>query len=545
MTDSKTLFLVVCATVAFSVASSRAEEATGRPNILLLLADDLGWSDLGCYGSEIHTPNLDALAANGLRFTQFYNCARCCPARASLLTGLYPHQAGMGLMAGGPKPGPLGYEGRLTDRCVTIPEVLKTGGYRCYAVGKWHLNSATGPIARGFDEFYGMLGGFNSCWQEKPFFSRLPADRTPRAYTPGTFYSTDVFADYALDFLADGRASRKPWFLYLAFNAPHFPLHAPEKDIARYEPIYQHGWDKIRAQRLARQQAMGLVSRDLQLPPRSHVPANFVNRQTGWADQDNPAWDSLEVDRRADLARRMAVYAAMIDRMDAAIGRVVTDLKQHGELENTLILFLSDNGACAEWDPYGFDGQSGPKNVLHKGAELKKVGGPESYISYGSGWANACNTPWKLYKHYGHEGGISTPLIVHWPAHIKAKGDWRTHLGHVMDFLPTFAEITGCQYPERRNDRLILPVEGISLVPALENKTLARNFLAWEHEGNAALRAGDWKLVRIGATGRWQLFDFRTDRTELHDLADKHPERVNSMAAQWEAWAERTYARSK
>jgi arylsulfatase len=543
MNRLKTLFLIVCAAIAFNAASLRADE--GRPNILLILADDLGFSDLGCYGGEIKTPNLDALAANGLRFTQFYNCARCCPTRASLLTGLYPHQAGMGLMAGGGRPGPLGYEGRLTDRCVTIPEVLKTGGYRCYAVGKWHLNDTPGPIARGFDEFYGMLGGFNSCWQEKPFFTRLPADRKPRPYAPGQFYSTDVFADYALDFLADGRASRKPWFLYLAFNAPHFPLHAPEEEIARYEPVYQQGWDRIRAQRLARQQEIGLVPRDLKLPPRGNVPANFVNRQTGWADRDNPAWDALDADRRADLARRMAVFAAMVDRMDAAIGRVVEDLKKHGELENTLILFLSDNGACAEWDPFGFDEQSGPKNILHRGADLKKVGGPESYISYGSGWANVCNTPWNLYKHYGHEGGISTPLIVHWPAQVKAKGDWRTPIGHVIDILPTLVEIAGCQYPEKREGHSVLPAEGLRLVPAFEAKPLARDFLAWEHEGNAALRAGDWKLVRLGAKGPWQLFDMQTDRTELHDLAAEHPERVKAMAAQWEAWAERTYAQSR
>jgi arylsulfatase len=428
---------------------------------------------------------------------------------------------------------------------VTIPEVLKTGGYQAYAVGKWHVNEATGPIARGFDEFFGMLGGYNSCWQEKPFFSRLPADRQPRAYAPGKFYSTDVFADYALDFLAQGRASKKPWFLYLAFNAPHFPLHAPEEDIARYEPVYQQGWDKIREQRLARQKELGLLPRDLKLPPRSNVPANFANRQTGWADKDNPAWDSLDADRRADLARRMAVFAAMVDRMDAAIGRVVENLKKNGDLDNTLILFLSDNGACAEWDPFGFDENSGPKNILHKGADLKKVGGPDSYISYGSGWANACNTPWNLYKHYGHEGGISTPLIVHWPAHIKAKRAWRSQIGHVIDLMPTFADIAGCKYPEKRNDSAILPAEGVSLLPAFEDKPLARNFLAWEHEGNAALRAGNWKLVRVGANGTWQLFDFRTDRTELHDLAAEQPQRVKEMAAQWEAWSERTYSKSR
>jgi arylsulfatase len=431
-----------------SPGAARAGET--RPNILLLLADDLGYSDLGCYGGEIHTPHLDALAADGLRFTQFYNCARCCPTRASLLTGLYPQQAGVGAMdndAGAEFPG---YRGRLNDRCVTIPEVLRTAGYGTYMVGKWHLGRDPGPIRRGFDEFYGMIGGFNSCWQEKPFYTRLPPDRTPRPYAPGQFYSTDVFADYALDFLADARKARgRPWFLYLAFNAPHFPLHAPEEEIAKYEKLYAQGWDKVREARLARMKELGLLPKDTPLTPRSLVPANRFNPQTGWADEDNPAWDSLPADRRADLARRMAVYAGMVDRMDQAVGRVVADLKDHGELENTLVVFLSDNGACAEWDPWGFDGASGPHDVLHRGEDLKQVGSPGSYISYGSGWANASNTPFRLYKHYDHEGGISTPLIVHWPAGVKGKGEFRTQPGHVLDLMATLAEVSGAEYPAR------------------------------------------------------------------------------------------------
>lgn len=516
-------------------AAAPAEAAPRRPNVLLILADDLGFSDLGCYGGEIRTPHLDALAANGLRFTQFYNGTRCCPTRASLLTGLYPHQAGMGGMAGGARPGRPGYEGRLTDRCVTLAEVLKPAGYRCSMVGKWHLHAQHGPIARGFDDFYGMLGGFNSCWQEQPYYTRLPADRPRRAYAPGAFYSTDVFADYALDFLADARARQSPWFLYLAFNAPHFPLHAPEADIARYEPLYREGWDVIRARRLARQQALGLVPAGLTLPPRSTVPANWANQQTGWADKVNPAWDTLDADRQADLARRMAVYAAMVDRMDAAIGRVVRDLERAGELQDTLLLFLSDNGACAEWDPFGFDGKSGPTNVLHRGDDLRRVGGPESYISYGSGWANACNTPWRLYKHYGHEGGIATPLIVHWPAGVTARGAWRTEPGHVIDILPTLLEVCGASHPGGPG---VLPPEGRSLRPVFDGRPLDRPYLAWEHEGNRALRAGRWKLVAL-KDRPWELYDLDTDRVEQRDRAAERPDLVRDLAARWDAWAVR------
>jgi arylsulfatase len=525
---------------ALSLFPGAAWAGETRPNILLILADDLGYSDLGCYGGEIRTPNLDALAADGLRFTQFYNCARCCPTRASLLTGLYPHQAGVGAMdsdAGAQFPG---YRGRLNDRCVTIPEVLHTAGYGTYMVGKWHLGGDPGPIRRGFDEFYGMIGGFNSCWQEKPFYTRLPRDRTPRAYPPGKFYSTDAFADYALDFLADARKTPgRPWFLYLAFNAPHFPLHAPDEEIAKYEGLYAQGWDKVREARLARMKALGLLPKDTPLTPRSLVPANRFNAQTGWADKDNPAWDSLPADRRADLARRMAVYAGMVDRMDQAVGRVVADLKGHGELDATLVVFLSDNGACAEWDPWGFDGASGPHNVLHRGDDLKQVGGPGSYVSYGSGWANASNTPFRLYKHYDHEGGISTPLIVHWPAGVKAKGEFRTQPGHVIDLMATLVAVSGAEYPARAKGQEVQPAEGRSLVPAFGDRPLDRPFLAWEHEGNRAIRVGPWKLVE--RAGRpWELYDLGADRVELQDLADRQPDRVKELAGQWEAWARRT-----
>jgi len=536
-------FLAVVGWNFFAVAQSQPAPAPAHPNILLILADDLGFSDIGCYGSEVATPNLDRLAKGSVRFTQFYNAARCCPSRASLLTGLYPQEAGMGEMAGGARIGPIGYEGRLMNRCVTIPEVLKPLGYGCYMVGKWHLGDTPNPIDRGFDEFYGMLGGFNTCWVEHPFYTRLPASHPARSYAPGHFYSTDVFGDYALDFLADARKTPdRPWFLYLAFNAAHFPLHAPESEIAKYEPIYQQGWDKIRDQRLERQKALGILDKDAPLTPRSFIPGNWANRQTGWADKYNPAWDSLPAPRRADLARRMAVYAGMIDRMDQNIGRVLEDIRGHGEFDRTLIIFLSDNGACAEWDPYGFDGETGPNNVLHQGADLKKVGGPDSYISYGSGWANACNTPWRLYKHYDHEGGIATPFIVSWPPGMTRAGQIDGTPSDIIDIMATIIDVTGAAYPRTFKDHAILPMEGRSFLPLLKGETLGSRTLFFEHEGNRAVREYRWKLVSLKGKP-WELYDFENDRAELHNLAAKEPGITARLAKAWEQWATRCHVR--
>lgn len=502
----------------------------GRPNILLILADDLGWSDLGCYGGEIHTPNLDALAADGLRFTQFYNSARCCPSRAAILTGLNPHQAGFA-----------GMSGSLPRSAVTLPEVVKTAGYSTFMVGKWHLGEQYGPVARGFDEYYGMLGGFGTYWQENPLYSRLPAGHTRREYAPGKFYSTNVFGDYALDFMKQGKESGKPWMMYLAFNAPHFPLHAPEEVVAKYETMYREkGWDTIRAERLARQKKLGLIPESVELTPRSVVPANRINQQTGWADKENPAWDSLPTDRRADLARRMAVYAAAVEIMDQNVGRIITHLKETGEWENTVLFFLSDNGACAEWDPYGFDALDSTKNILHTGDALKTVGAPGSYVSYGSGWANACNTPWRLYKHYAQEGGIRTPLIVHWPGGLKTKpGALTTRPGYITDFMPTFCELSGAKYPESHEGITITPEQGISLLPVLNNASVPARTLCVEHEGNRMVREGDWKLVALHDKP-WELYDLKADPTEMHNLATREPARVAKMSAAWDTWAEKS-----
>jgi arylsulfatase len=506
-----------------------------RPNVLLILADDLGFADVGCYGSEIATPNLDGLAANGLRFRQFYNGARCCPSRASLLTGLYPHQAGVGDMtADAKRPG---YRGFPQPHTRTIAEVLKVAGYHTSMVGKWHLSGGPKtprPTDRGFDEFYGMIGGFNSCFQEDPFYTRLPAGRPKRAYPKDGFYSTDVFGDYALDFLALARSHQKPFFQYLAFNAPHFPLHARTEDIDKYAGTYAVGWDRVREQRRARQLALGLLPKDTPLSPRSPYTTRTDFRRTG----ENPAWDTLPADRRADLARRMAIFAAMVECMDRNIGRVLDDLKAHGELDNTLVLFLSDNGACAEWDPFGFDERSGPKNILHTGEQLAAMGGPKTYHSYGSGWANAGCTPFRMYKHYCHEGGIRTPLIVHWPKGIAARGEFRDQVGHLIDVMATCVDVCGAAYPVTIGSTTITPLEGKSLRPAFAGRPLDRDYLAWEHERNRALRVGDWKLV-AKAHAAWELYDLAADPVELNDLAAAMPDRVKALAATWDAWANR------
>ena len=538
-----------------AVPTFAADAVAKRPNILLILADDLGWSDIGCYGGEIRTPNLDALAAGGLRFTQFYNCARCCPSRAALLTGLYPQQAGVGSMTA--DEGLPGYRGSLQPDCVTIAQVLHSAGYRTAAVGKWHVGDAILPTLRGFDDFYGFVRGYAVDSWEPRMMLRLPEGRPQRNYKPGEYFATDAITDHALDFLAEARKSSPPWFFYVAYQTPHFPLQSRKRDMADYAAIYAQGWDQIRAERLTRLKQLGLLPASAALTPRSPIPMNSVAEQHGsmTADGNNPAWDSLPADRRADLAQRMAVYAGMVTGMDRNIGRLIADLRAHDELDNTLILFLSDNGACAEWEPFGFDlpGAAHPRpgtginvgtpsapNVLHGGGDLQRLGGPGSLFSYGSGWANASNAPWRFYKHYDHEGGISTPFIVHWPARVKAAGQLRTQVGHVIDIMATCVEIGEAKYPAELDGVQISPPEGKSLVPAFDGQPLARDFLAWEHEGNRALRAGDWKIVSL-AGKPWELYDLSHDRVELNDLADQQPVRVREMSAQWEEWAKRAH----
>lgn len=531
--------------------------AAGRPpNILLILADDLGYSDLGCYGGEIRTPQLDVLSTRGLRFTQFYNCSRCCPSRAALLTGLYPHQAGVGAMTG--DQGRPGYRGSLQANCVTIAQVLKSAGYRTAMVGKWHVGDNVSPIVRGFDDFFGWTRGYAVDSWEPQMMLRLPNGAPQRTYQPGRFFATDALTDHALDFLAALRNGTNPWFLYVAYQAPHFPVQSRPEDLHDYSAVYVRGWDAIRAERLARQKAIGLVAADTTLPPRSAIPLPAVAKRLGSStpDGNNPAWETLPEERRQDLAQRMAIYAGMVSGMDRNIGRLIDDLTASQQLDNTLIFFLSDNGACAEWEPFGFDlqpvkdpqagvginqGTPGAPNVLHAGTDLGAMGGPGSLFSYGSAWANACNTPWRLYKHSGHEGGISTSCIVHWPAGIKTPGQFRRQPAHLIDILPTCLAVSNASYPTSLNGHAILPSEGTSLLPAFADQPPTRDLLAWEHEGNAALRSGDWKLVRLGEGSPWELYNLANDRTELHNVAEQHPSLVQSLATKWRAWAERTH----
>ncbi len=527
-----------------------------RPNILLILADDLGYSDLGCYGGEIRTPHLDQLAKSGLRFTQVYNSARCCPSRAALMTGLYPHQAGIGHFAGYRPNRPHGYRGFLQPNTVTIAEVLKEAGYGTFMSGKWHL-AKPGPIEQGFDEFYGFVRGYAvDSWNPK-MMVRLPEGRPSRDYEHDDYFATDAITDHALDFLDRARKKpEKPWFLYVAYQAPHFPIQAPQEDIDRYRDTYKAGWDQLRQERLKRMKAIGIIDSDATLPPRSSVPAPRVAKRHGVPGDRvrNPAWEEIPSERQADLARRMAVYAGMVDNMDQNVGRLVADLKAAGELRNTLILFLSDNGACAEWGPYGFDlpkswletdrrgtgvngGTPGLASKLHTGDALDRLGGPGTGLAYGSGWANLSNTPWREYKHYTYEGGTATPLIAHWPAGIKAAGEMRDQVGFLFDITATCVDVANATYPETANGNEITPLEGVSLVPAFKDKQLPKRRLAYEHERNAAVRAGPWKLVAndiIGNEGlrqdqEWELYRIDKNRAETENLADQYPEKVESL----------------
>ncbi|MCC9606909.1 arylsulfatase [Blastopirellula sp. JC732] len=534
-----TLLLVSCATAALPAAEAK------RPNILIILADDLGYSDLGCYGGEIPTPNIDALAKRGVRFTQVYNSARCCPSRAALMTGLYPTQAGIGdFTTAQPNPsrGP-GYLGRLRDDCVTLAEVLKPAGYGCYYVGKWHLHNQTGPIRRGFDEFYGYTFDHSHDQYDADYYERLPAGRQKEINPPkDEFYATDVFNDYALEFIRQGQQSDKPWFLFLGHSSPHFPIQAPTERVDKYEATYQRGWDVLREERFERMKEIGLIDGDRwQLTPRSIVPVDRDDIANGYSGKENPAWDALPADRRGDLARRMAVFAAMVEGVDVGVGRIVNHLEATGDLDNTLIIFLTDNGACYEWGPFGFDGVSRVgTNTLRTGEELREIGQRGTHQAYGSGWANLGNTPFRLYKHFTHEGGISMPLIAHWPAGIGTPDVWVRQPGHMMDILPTLMEASGATYPTTFDNRAITPLEGTSLLPAMRGEALPQRQIGFDHQAAHALRDGDWKIVwskRMPHKIEWELYNLAEDRCETNDLAAQEPERLKSMVAAWEAWA--------
>ncbi|WP_138418031.1 arylsulfatase [Sinomonas gamaensis] len=511
---------------------------TTRPNIVLVLADDMGFSDIGCYGGEIETPNLDSLAASGTRLTQFYNTARCSPSRASLMTGLHPHQTGIGILNYDDSPD--GYSGTLNESCVTIAEVLSGAGYRTCLSGKWHMASDlhtvtdSWPTRRGFQHFYGTLEGAGSYFEPRTL-TRNETNVEHEAFDP-EFYYTDAISDNAVAFVEQHVAEtpQAPLFLYVAYTAPHWPLHALEEDIRKYAGRFSEGWDELRTQRLERLIKAGIIDPAWPLTDRDpRVPA--------WEDVQEKDWE----------AARMAVYAAQVDRMDQGIGRVVASLKENGMFENTLFIFLSDNGGCAEEMPLAeaenfvstyvaFSPTTRDGRPVVPGNDPSLVPGPETtYATYGRPWANLSNTPFREYKHWIHEGGTSTPFIVHWPEGIEAKGAIRSQPHQLTDVMATVLDITGAEYPETRAGHPVRPLEGTSMLDTLRDDAVDdERLLFWEHEGNSGVRKGKWKLVRKHAQ-EWELYDMILDRTELQDLAAEHPELVHSMKAAYEEWAAR------
>jgi arylsulfatase len=551
----KTLFSLLL----FAFATTHNLCAADKPNIIVILADDVGYSDIGCFGGEIETPNLDALAKGGLRFTQFYNTARCCPTRASLLTGLYPHQAGIGHMVDdwSTKVGE-SYAGDLSKRAVTLAEVLKTAGYSTYMAGKWHVTKETNPasdagkhnwpLQRGFDRFYGTILGAGSFFdpasltRDNSFIS--PFDDAE--YQPAEYYYTDALNDHAARFVTDHAKSspEKPFFLYLAHTAAHWPMHAKEKDIAKYKGRYDIGYGRVRAARVEKMKRLGLLDEGWKITPQAG----------NWVTLERRPWE----------ARCMEVYAAMLDCMDQGIGRLVETLKMNGQYENTLILYLQDNGACAE--TIGRMGSFQPraekptlppltKGYIPPGTTRKQTrdgypvregqgvmpGGADTFVAYGLNWANISNTPFREYKHWQHEGGISTPLIAHWPKGITkdTHDQLNANPTHLIDIMATCVDVSGAGYPKEYQGNPIQPMEGISLAPAFSRGSMTRpQPLFWEHEGNRAIRSGEWKLVSKHPCP-WELYNMTTDRTEMNDLAAQHPDRVQDMVAQWDGWAKR------
>lgn len=524
------------------LATCHTEAAAKRPNIILILADDMGFSDLGCYGSEIPTPNLDKLAAGGLRFTQFYNTPRCCPSRAALLTGLYPQQAGMGGMM--EDRGLPGYHGELNDHCVTIAEVLRDAGYHTAMVGKWHLchivfdgkkqldfetnepwweNKSDWPLQRGFEEYYGTIHGVSSYFE--PF--SLVSNNVPIQPPTTNFYYTDSITDHAVADIDQYAKGGKPFFMYVAFTAPHWPLQAPEPDIARNRKVYQVGWDAIRAARYQRELGLGVIDRDWALSPRDPgvIP---------WTNVVHTEWQ----------AEKMATFAAMVEHLDQGVGRIMAELKARKISDDTLVIFLSDNGACAELvQPNWYDVPSHTRDgrpIKVGNKDTSVMAGPDDvWQSYGPSWANVSDTPFRLYKHFTHEGGIASPFLVHWPAVIRQKGGLAHQIGHITDIMPTLLEVAGATYPKEFKSQPILPLEGKSLLAIFEDKERPdRTPVFWEHEGNRAVRLRQWKLVSR-YPGPWELYDMSADRTELHDLAREHPEKVKELSGLYDEWAKR------
>ena len=503
--------------------NSEATEYQGtQPNVLVILLDDMGYADLGCYGSELETPHIDALAAGGLRMTQFYNAARCCPSRASLLTGLYPHQAGMGHQ--NQDKGLPSYRGRIGEQAVTIAEVLQPSPYTTYQVGKWHVGNEEPfwPGNKGFDQYFSLIEGAMSYYNQWPWVRNQ--DTLRMVYNGGAyrtdkhFFATDTFSDTAAAFIAR-HPKDQPFFMYLAYNAPHWPLHAKPEDNARFKGQYAMGWDSIRALRHQRMIDLEII------PPHTPLSKRFT---------EVPVWDELPDSMQLKWQVDMELYAAVMYRLDLGIGKVIRSLRESQQLEKTLILLLSDNGACHE-DP------TGPWSVY---PEDGSPGSERSFPAYGLPWANVGNTPFRLFKSWLHEGGIRTPLIAYHPGWIQAGQVNHQTVGHIMDLMPTILELAGMEYPLQFEGRTIIPTPGRSLVADLLGQaTVGHQTLFWEHQFNRAVRQDEWKLVAAnkipgrGRMGEWELYNLWEDPIEANNLALQYPEKVDTMAEQYAKWA--------
>lgn len=547
MKDMKYLFFLSILFISgYSLAQSKVAK---RPNVVIILADDLGYSDIGCYGGEIQTPNIDKLAANGLRFSQFYNTARCCPSRASLLTGLYSHRAGIGNMSFDQKTP--GYRGYLTENTITLAELLKTAGYNTGMVGKWHVANTVElpdrqdhlkwlnhqlykptfapleqyPVSRGFDKFYGTIWGVVNFFDP---FSLVNGKEVVKDI-PENYYYTDALSDTACNYINEFSKSKEPFFLYVAQTAPHWPLHALDKEIKKYEQVYRVSWDVIRQKRFEKIKRLGLFSeQEAALPPR-------LRPEVQWNDNPHKDWD----------AYAMAVRAAMVDRMDQAIGRIIGKLKETGELDNTLIFFLSDNGgSCDNAQNYG-PGLDRPgetrdgEKIIYPVNKKVLPGRDNTFASTDSFWSSVANAPFRYWKMESFEGGICTPLIACWPDGLKAKkGSITAQTGHIIDFMATLKELSGADYPAKFKENSITSTQGLSLLPVLQGKQRkGHEYIFFEHVRGRAVRYGDWKLVTLGPNKPWELYNLKADRFERVNLADKNPELVKKLSDKWMEWA--------
>ena len=514
--------MISFAAIALIFLSCNKEPQIDRPNIVLIMADDMGFSDLGFMGSGIETPNIDRLSDEGLTFNHFYNTGRCCPTRASLLTGLYAHNTGLGWMTVS-NLGEPGYTGDMNNQSITIAQALKQADYATYMTGKLHIMydeymkpdgpKHNWPLQRGFDRYYGHLSGGGGYFNPGTL-----TYNNERLDVPDNFYLTTAITDSTVSFLEDhfNKQAERPFFFYVAYYAPHRPLHALQKDVAKYRGKFMDGWDAHRQKRYQKLKEIGFIDTDWSLTER---------------DASVPAWETLSIEEKQIWDARMAVYAAQIDCMDQGIGKIINTIEKQCALDNTLIFFMSDNGGCAE-------SQGGNLSL----DELPMLGSEKPAHSYRTNWANVSNTPFRMYKHYNHEGGIATPMIMHWPGRIKMKGLITSQVGHVIDIMPTILDIAGVKYPSIYEGNSIHPVQGKSLLDVLDGESFDRGPIFFEHEAHRAVIEGNWKLVALGRRnapyeGLWELYDLSADRTETNNLVDANPEKAEKLRILWENWA--------